>query len=103
MGPEDFRRGISQFLTKFKYANAVTQDLWDVLEEVSSENLKITSIMDTWTRQMGYPVINVKKPTEENYIGWKLTLFTVGCESVARALSSEAGALPYQPQCQGRG
>ena len=66
MGPEDFRRGISQFLTKFKYANAVTQDLWDVLEEVSSEKLKITSIMDTWTRQMGYPVINVKMPTEEN-------------------------------------
>ena len=60
MGPEEFRIGIKRFLEKFKYGNAVTNDLWRELEGVSSMGLDITTIMDTWTRQMGYPVINVR-------------------------------------------
>ena len=63
IGPEEFRLGVSKFLKKFKYANAVTNDLWTVLEGVSSQGLDVTKIMDTWTRQMGYPVIQVgRKP-----------------------------------------
>ena len=60
MGPEEFRIGIKRFLERFKYGNAVTNDLWKELEGVSSKGLDITAIMDTWTRQMGYPVINVR-------------------------------------------
>ncbi len=59
MGPEEFRIGIKRFLERYKYGNAVTNDLWKELEGVSSKGLNITGIMDTWTRQMGYPVINV--------------------------------------------
>ena len=61
MGAEEFRLGISGFLKKYKYDNAITQDLWTELEKVSSQNLNITKIMDTWTKQMGYPVLNVEK------------------------------------------
>ena len=60
MGPEEFRIGIKRFLERFKYGNAVTNDLWKELVGVSSKGLDITAIMDTWTRQMGYPVINVR-------------------------------------------
>jgi aminopeptidase N len=49
------RRGIHLFLKKYQYSNAVTADLWRELEAVSSKKLAISSIMDTWTRQMGYP------------------------------------------------
>ena len=59
MGPEEFRIGIKRFLEKYKYGSAVTADLWKDLEVVSSKRLNITKIMDTWTRQMGYPVLNV--------------------------------------------
>ncbi len=61
MGPEEFRIGIKRFLERYKYGNAVTNDLWRELEGVSSKGLNITGIMDTWTRQMGYPVINVSQ------------------------------------------
>ena len=59
MGPEEFRIGVKRFLEKFKYGNAVTADLWKELAGVSSTQLNISRIMDTWTRQMGYPVLNV--------------------------------------------
>ena len=41
----------------------------DLLARVSSTQLDIGKIMDTWTRQMGYPVLTVErvKPTE-----WRL-------------------------------
>ena len=49
-----------RFLSKFEYGNAVTADLWHELSGVSSQQLNITRIMDTWTRQMGYPVLTVR-------------------------------------------
>ena len=52
MGPEEFRIGVKRFLEKYKYGNAVTADLWHELTGVSSSELNITRIMDTWTRQM---------------------------------------------------
>jgi glutamyl aminopeptidase len=61
MGAEDFRLGISGFLKRYKYANAVTADLWRELEKSSSQGYNITRIMDTWTRQMGYPVLQVTR------------------------------------------
>ena len=67
MGPEEFRMGIHNFLEKFKYKNAVTKDLWESLEGVTSKSLPIGRIMDTWTRQMGYPVINVKTMSDNKY------------------------------------
>ena len=54
MGEEDFRRGISNFLKKFSFQNAVTEDLLSELSAVSSEGLNVTHIMNTWTRQKGY-------------------------------------------------
>lgn len=57
MGEEEFRRGIANFLQRYAYKNAVTQNLWGELESVSSQNLKISRIMDTWTKQMGFPVL----------------------------------------------
>ena len=66
MGPEAFRLGISRFLKKFEYQNAVTQDLWTELTSVST-NLNITKIMDTWTRQMGFPLITVDRVKSTHY------------------------------------
>ena len=58
MSPEKFRIGIKRFLSKFTYQNAVTSDLWETLSMVSN-SLNISKIMDTWTRQMGYPLVTV--------------------------------------------
>ncbi|PSN55624.1 hypothetical protein C0J52_04058 [Blattella germanica] len=56
MGEEEFRKGITNFLNRFKFANAVTQDLWDELQKMNKD-VNITQVMDTWTRQMNYPVV----------------------------------------------
>ncbi|XP_066980516.1 glutamyl aminopeptidase-like [Macrobrachium rosenbergii] len=76
LGPEVFRVGVSNFLRKFKYDNAVTKDLWTELENISSGRLDISNIMDTWTRQMGYPVLSVKRSAvDSNKIEMRQTRF----------------------------
>lgn len=59
--PDAFYFGIHTYLNKFIYHNAETADLFKILEEVSPGRLNVTAIMDTWTKQMGFPVVNVKK------------------------------------------
>jgi glutamyl aminopeptidase len=64
MGPEEFRKGIHNFLVKYAYKNAVTQDLFDELANISSQNLDITKIMNTWTKQKGYPILTLSLVNE---------------------------------------
>lgn len=56
--PEKFQKGCQIYLEKYKFKNAKTSDFWGALEEAS--NLPVKEVMDTWTIQMGYPVLNVK-------------------------------------------
>ena len=57
--PQVFQQGIQQYLNANQYDNARTADLWAALEDASK--LPVTAIMNTWTGQMGYPVLNVEK------------------------------------------
>lgn len=61
VGDEHFREGVTKYLNNHLYGNAVTQDLWNALQEVSEYEKSITEIMNTWTIQMGYPVVNVRR------------------------------------------
>uniref|UniRef100_A0A8B7TUB8 Aminopeptidase n=1 Tax=Castor canadensis TaxID=51338 RepID=A0A8B7TUB8_CASCN len=55
--PEKFQEGCRLYLKKFQFQNAKTSDFWESLEEAS--NLPVKEVMDTWTSQMGYPVLDV--------------------------------------------
>ncbi|KAI1887340.1 hypothetical protein AGOR_G00189300 [Albula goreensis] len=57
MGRDNFRDGCRRYLKTFPFMNAKTADFWRSLEEVS--NLPVENIMDTWTKQMGYPVLSL--------------------------------------------
>ncbi len=57
LGEETFRQGIHRYLKTHQYGNARTEDLWSSLEEVSGK--PITSIMNTWIKQAGFPVLHV--------------------------------------------
>jgi len=59
LGPEIFRKGIQLYLKRHAYGNATTEDLWQALEEVSGQPVK--GIMDTWTKQSGYPAISFEE------------------------------------------
>ena len=58
LGAEAFQRGLQEYISAHQYSNARTEDLWSALESASGE--PVTSIMDTWTKQMGYPVLQVE-------------------------------------------
>ncbi|KAG5331089.1 AMPE aminopeptidase, partial [Acromyrmex charruanus] len=60
-GSDVFFSAISTYLNKYAYENAETADLFEVLQDAVGNKLNVTAIMDTWTRQEGFPVVNVKK------------------------------------------
>ena len=54
---KDFRTGMNEYLTKFAYKNAATEDLWESLSAASGK--PVDMVMSTWTEKMGYPVLTV--------------------------------------------
>jgi len=62
-----FREGLSNYLNAFKYSAAEQDDLWQYLTEqahrdnVLPRDLTVKKIMDTWTLQMGFPVVTVSR------------------------------------------
>jgi puromycin-sensitive aminopeptidase len=57
LGRDVFYKGIHAYLVQFSYRNAVTEDLWHALETASGQ--KITNMANSWTSQMGYPVVSL--------------------------------------------
>ena len=58
IGENNFRNGLSNYLKKFSYKNALTEDLWDELEAESK--LPVRDVMSGWTSKMGFPLVDVK-------------------------------------------
>lgn len=61
IGTDNFYEGVSNYLKKYSFANAVTHDLLESLQSTIGDKINLKEIMNTWTRQMGLPVVNVKK------------------------------------------
>ena len=57
LGPETFRQGLNRYLSNHQYANARGEHLWTALQEESGR--PVVQIMDSWIKQMGYPVLQV--------------------------------------------
>ncbi len=58
IGHDNFRKGLHSYLKKHEYANATTEDLWNSLGTISRQPVR--QMMNTWVRQVGYPVIEAK-------------------------------------------
>jgi len=52
------KKSLSTYIRKYQAKNARTEDLWNVLSEVSGEPVDL--MMNNWTKSTGYPVINVQ-------------------------------------------
>jgi len=59
IGPENFQKGLQNYLKTFEYANAASHNLWEAFEQVSAE--PIGEMMKSWIEQAGFPMISVKK------------------------------------------
>ncbi|CAI6368801.1 unnamed protein product [Macrosiphum euphorbiae] len=68
LGEDVFRIGVSAYLKRFTFKNAETDDLWTELQTAAQNTVNVKKVMDTWTRQAGFPVVSAIRN------GTKLTL-----------------------------
>lgn len=64
IGPEKFRAGIREYIQTFSYGNADTEDLWQFLSK--SAGIDVASLMNTWIKEMGFPVVAVSTTMSPN-------------------------------------
>lgn len=57
LGQETFLKGVSNYLKAHAFGNAKTVDLWSALSQAAGQN--ISSLMEPWTRALGFPVLTV--------------------------------------------
>ena len=60
MTEEKFKAGLSDYLLLNEYGNVDTAELWNSLDLYADElpdDLFLDEIMDTWTKQEGYPLV----------------------------------------------
>lgn len=58
VGDAAFRQGLGQYFKRHAYQNTEADDLWQAIEEASGKN--ISSLMNVWLSQPGYPVVSVR-------------------------------------------
>jgi len=63
LGSDGFTSGLQRYLQKYAFGNAETDDLWECMSEKSGVNVK--EVMDTWTLQMGLPVVTIARMDHE--------------------------------------
>ena len=68
IGQEAFRTGIREYIEHFSYGNADTDDLWQFLSKATAgkADVDVASLMDSWIREMGFPVVKVSVATNNN-------------------------------------
>ncbi|XP_064645102.1 endoplasmic reticulum aminopeptidase 1-like isoform X1 [Lineus longissimus] len=59
--PEVLQDGLKHYLDKYKYGNAENKDLWDALSKASKTKVNVSEVMNTWTKQMGYPIVTLTR------------------------------------------
>lgn len=58
LGDEAFAKGLKAYFEKHQYNNTVGRDLWNALSDASGKD--VSSFMDTWLEQPGYPVVSAE-------------------------------------------
>lgn len=65
LGPDDFKKGLHNYLKKHAYGNTITVDLWNALSEASGKDVK--AFMHHWTAEPGFPIVQAHfSKTEES-------------------------------------
>ncbi|QSS64262.1 aminopeptidase [Histoplasma capsulatum] len=74
MGEENFIQGVRDYIQKHAYKNTKTADLWEALTGASNGK-PIQSVMDIWTKNVGFPVITVTEDASKSSISVKQNRF----------------------------
>lgn len=63
VGDDVFQRGLKQYFKDFAYKNTEANDLWNAISKASGQD--ITSMMNTWISQPGYPVVHMTRDGDQ--------------------------------------
>uniref|UniRef100_A0A0N5BM54 Aminopeptidase n=1 Tax=Strongyloides papillosus TaxID=174720 RepID=A0A0N5BM54_STREA len=64
LGEEIFQKALRNYIKKHQYSNTNTIDLWNSLSEASGDDIQ--EMMDTWTKQVGFPIVSVNQTIKGN-------------------------------------
>jgi aminopeptidase 2 len=73
LGEDVFIDGVRRYIKKHAWGNTQTGDLWAALSEASGKD--VSSVMDIWTKYIGYPVISVTEDESNSTITIKQNRF----------------------------
>lgn len=73
LGEDKFLEGVRLYIKRHAYGNTQTDDLWAALEEASGKPVK--EIMSIWTKNVGFPVVQVTEDQKESSIHVKQNRF----------------------------
>ncbi|XP_073943332.1 aminopeptidase N-like isoform X2 [Choristoneura fumiferana] len=81
LSEELFHKGLLIYLNDWKYKNAEENDLWTAMSKATQSDpnlggLSAVDFMNSWTRQAGYPVVNVKRNYDTGEVTFEQKLFT---------------------------
>ncbi|MCI4372593.1 MAG: M1 family metallopeptidase [Thermoplasmata archaeon] len=63
LGEDRFRAGVTDYLNRFRYGNARTEDLWDSLERLSGE--RVGRMLQPWIDRPGHPIVRLRTGEHE--------------------------------------
>ncbi|XVF48711.1 hypothetical protein PTKIN_Ptkin03bG0211400 [Pterospermum kingtungense] len=63
VGDQSFQNSLATYIKRHAWSNARTEDLWAALKEGC--NKPVNQIMNSWTKQKGYPVVSVKMKNQK--------------------------------------
>ena len=63
VGPGPFRRGLVDYLTRFKHGNARGADLWKCIERASGK--PVSKMMKSWIAAPGFPVVHLMQRSKD--------------------------------------
>ncbi|KAJ9313871.1 hypothetical protein DTO271D3_5759 [Paecilomyces variotii] len=73
MGEDVFIQGVRDYIKKHAYGNTQTGDLWAALAKASGK--PVESVMDIWTKNVGFPVVTVSENPTKSTINVKQNRF----------------------------
>lgn len=80
LGEDVFKKGLTSYLNAYNYTNAAQDDLWEHLSKASKNDgidIDVKSIMDSWTKQTGYPVLKAERNYNDSSISLSQKRFYV--------------------------
>ncbi|KAH8298427.1 hypothetical protein KR044_002485, partial [Drosophila immigrans] len=66
LGDDVFFSGIRSYVQRYAYSSVSQSDLWQAMQEAVDANasmpdVRVATVMDTWTQQAGYPLVSVTR------------------------------------------